>query len=54
MPNNGELKPSPHSKEAEEAILGGIIMEGTAAFERVVPWIREDKAFYLKDNKIIW
>jgi len=54
MPNNGELKPSPHSKEAEEAILGGIIMEGAAAFERVVPWIREDKAFYLKDNKIIW
>jgi len=50
--SNGKV--SPHSREAEEAILGGVILEGDTAYEKVSPWIREDEAFYLTENKLVW
>ena len=49
-----EIHVQPHSDEAEQAVLGAILTEGDKAYERAAPWIREDEAFYKKDNRIIW
>ena len=47
-------KPFPKSYDAEESLLGAILLEGKAIYEKVSPWIRVDEAFYNNDNKIIW
>jgi replicative DNA helicase len=46
-----DLQVPPSSREAEEAVLGCILMEGLPIYERVAGWIREDDAFYFKDNQ---
>ena len=47
-------KPFPKSYDAEESLLGAILLEGKTIYEKVSPWIRVDEAFYNNDNKIIW
>ena len=47
-------KPNPKSFEAEESLLGAILLKGRPIYERVAPWIRVDDAFYKPDNKKIW
>ena len=47
-------KPFPKSYDAEESLLGAILLEGKSIYEKVSPWIRVDEAFYNNDNKIIW
>ncbi|MAH44534.1 hypothetical protein CMI37_01820 [Candidatus Pacearchaeota archaeon] len=49
-----EYKLPPSNKEAEEAVLGCLILEGEPIYEKVSAWIREDEAFYYKDTKRIW
>ncbi|MBC8299864.1 MAG: AAA family ATPase [Pelagibacterales bacterium] len=49
-----DVKVYPKSKEAEEAVLGSILLEGSSIFEKCNAWIRNDDAFYYKKNKIIW
>tara|TARA_R110000824_G_scaffold71882_2_gene183844 strand:+ start:107 stop:1459 length:1353 start_codon:yes stop_codon:yes gene_type:complete len=49
-----EIKEQPKSEEAEASVLGAIILKGEEIFDRVVPWIRDDSAFYSNDNKLIW
>ena len=49
-----DLQVPPSSREAEEAVLGCILMEGEPIYERVAGWIREDDAFYFKDNQMVW
>ena len=51
---NSNIRVQPHSDEAEQAIIGAILVDGDKAYERVAPWIREDEAFYHSDNRIIW
>ena len=47
-------KPFPKSYDAEESLLGAILLEGKTIYEKVSPWIRVDEAFYNNDNKMIW
>ena len=47
-------KPFPKSFDAEESLLGAILLKGRAVYEKVSPWIRVDEAFYSSDNKKIW
>ena len=49
-----ELKISPSSQEAEEALLGCIIQGGEKEQEIAMAWIRDNSAFYITDNRIIW
>ena len=51
--DNSNIKASPCSKEAEEAVLGAILLDASV-YDRVVPWIKRDSAFYFKDNEFIW
>jgi len=48
------IKVYPHSTEAEEAVLGGIIKKGASIFERCNAWIRDEEAFYNTKNKELW
>ena len=51
---NTEIRIQPHSDEAEQSVLGAILVDGDKAYERAAPWIREDEAFYKDDNRTIW
>ena len=44
----------PHATEAEEAVIGSILMDGSSVFEKCNAWIRNEDAFYHTKNKIIW
>ena len=48
------IKAYPHSQEAEEAVLGSILLEGNSIFEKCNAWIRDEEAFYYTKNKTIW
>ena len=49
-----QVEQPPQSIEAESSVLGAIVLKGEEIFDRVVPWIRDNSAFYSNDNKIIW
>jgi len=44
----------PSSREAEEAILGAILIDGSKAFEKANGWIRDNNAFYYDKNKVLY
>ena len=48
------LKAAPSSKDAEESVLGSILLDGVSVYEKVAAWIRNEEAFYYKDNRLIW
>jgi len=48
------IKVYPHSTEAEEAVLGSVLMDGSSVFERCNGWIRDKEAFYHSKNKNLW
>ena len=48
------MKQQPKSYEAEESLLGAILLKGKSIYEKVSPWIRVNDAFYNPDNKKIW
>tara|TARA_R110000824_G_scaffold15680_4_gene65863 strand:+ start:7515 stop:8906 length:1392 start_codon:yes stop_codon:yes gene_type:complete len=48
------IKVYPHSTEAEEAVLGSVLMDGSSVFERCNGWIRDKDAFYHSKNKNLW
>ena len=52
--NNGEMKLLPSSEEAEKALLGCMIQGGNKEQEVGMAWIRDDEAFYTKDNRYIF
>ena len=49
-----KMKPYPSSNEAEQALLGCVIIGGEREQEVALAWIRDDKAFYYPDNKLVW
>ena len=48
------IKVYPHSTEAEEAVLGAVLTDGSSVFERCNGWIRDKDAFYHSKNKNLW
>ena len=48
------LKAAPSSKDAEESVLGSILLDGVSVYEKVAAWIRNEEALYYKDNRLIW
>ena len=50
--SNGQVLP--HSEEAEKALLGCMIVGGDREQEIGMAWIRDEEAFYDKDNKFVW
>ena len=54
MKENEEIKAMPSSEEAEEALLGCAILGGDKEIEISLAWIRDNNAFYDKNNKNIW
>ena len=44
----------PQSEEAEKALLGCMITGGSKEQEIGMAWIRDNEAFYFKENKIVW
>ena len=49
-----KMKPFPKSYDAEESLLGSILLKGKEIYEKVAPWIRESNAFHNTENKRIW
>jgi replicative DNA helicase len=49
---NGQILP--HSEEAEKALLGCMISGGDREQEVGMAWIRDEEAFYYKENKSVW
>ena len=44
----------PSSADAENSVLGCLLMDGEDGFDKALPWIRNDDAFYIDNNKKIW
>ena len=44
----------PNSEEAEQALLGSVIIGESPDMEKAMAWIREDEAFYSSDCKSTW
>ena len=44
----------PSSADAENSVLGCILMDGEDCFDKALHWIRNDDAFYIDNNKKIW
>jgi len=51
-PQLAALRVPPHSIEAEQAVLGGLLLDNVA-FDRVADTLREDD-FYRHDHRLIW
>ena len=51
-PEIAALRTPPHSTEAEQAVLGGLMLDNTA-FDRVADLLREGD-FYRYDHRLIW
>ena len=52
-----DLKPNPHSQEAEEACLGCILNAGEETYdiyEKALKWVRKPEAMYTPENEIVW
>lgn len=51
-PEIAALRTPPHSIEAEQAVLGGLMLDNSA-FDRIADVLREDD-FYRHDHRLIW
>ena len=51
MPVDGA---QPNNYEAEAAVIGAVLLGGTATMEKAINWIKDERAFYHTDNKTIW
>jgi replicative DNA helicase len=51
-PQVGQLKLPPHSVEAEQAVLGGLLLENSA-WDRIGDVVSEDD-FYRADHRLVW
>ena len=47
-------KPLPNSQEAEDSVIGSILLKGGVIYDKVAAWIRNPNAFYYEDNKKVW
>lgn len=51
---NGNMKMLPSAVDAEESVLGIVLLNGTVMYEKVLPWIKDEKVFYGEDHQNIW
>jgi len=49
-----EVKTMPSASEAEQALLGCILEGGEREQEIAMAWIRDNNAFYTRENKDVW
>ena len=50
-----DIKVQPSSSEAEDGVLGAILLDDTYEnFERAVAWVRKPEVFYYEDSKRVW
>ena len=49
-----EIKIFPHSTDAEEAVIGSILLKGSSVFEKCNGWIRKSEAFYHTKHRLLW
>ena len=54
MKKTEDMRPQPHSDEAEKAVLGACLVGGKPIIESALGWIRDPEAFYMNENKKIW
>ena len=54
MKKTDDMRPQPHSDEAEKAVLGACLVGGKPIIESALGWIRDPEAFYMNENKKIW
>ena len=47
------IKVRPSSKEAEQSVLGSILMN-SELMDKAASWIPEPNAFYYQDNQYVW
>lgn len=47
------IRPMPHSEEAEEAVLGSVLTDNNT-YERASQYITSPDMFYTDDNRILW
>ena len=48
------LKEFPNSIDAEEAVVGAVLLKGSDIFTKCDSWIRDSEAFYSPKTKLIW
>jgi len=48
------IKTFPSSVDAEEAVIGAILLKGSEIFTKCNGWIRDSEAFYDNKTKLIW
>lgn len=53
MSRHGNLRVPPHSVEAEQAVLGGVMLVGNRAYEDVIELLSE-ASFYRRNHQLIW
>jgi hypothetical protein len=51
-PSIDRIRVPPHSVEAEQSVLGGLLLENSA-WDRIGDLLREDD-FYRADHRLIW
>jgi len=51
---NKNIKELPNAIEAEESVIGTILVHGIETYEQVQPWIKESDVFYKTIHQDIW
>ena len=52
---SNDVKIQPSSSEAEDGVLGAILLDDTYAnFEKAMAWVRKPDVFYYSDSKRVW
>lgn len=54
MKEDKTIRVQPNSIEAEQAVIGAILIEGAPVLEKCIGWIRKSKAFYGTTHQQIW
>ena len=48
------MQDTPKNIDAEQSVIGCILVGGVATYDKVKPWLRDDEVFYTEVNKQIW
>ena len=51
---NGNMKMLPSAVDAEESVLGTVLLKGIQIYEKVLPWIKDEEVFYGENHQEIW
>ena len=51
---SGNMKMLPSAVDAEESVLGTVLLKGIQIYEKVLPWIKDEEVFYGENHQEIW